>query len=64
MARSGSASFAKRQREKAKKDKRDAKRELRAQRRAEKVPRPDGGIDGTDPDLIGIRVGPQPERRD
>lgn len=63
MARSGPATFAKRQREKAKKEKRDAKRELRAQRRAEKAQRPDRAIDGTDPDLIGIRLGPQPPIR-
>ena len=64
MARSGPASFNKRQREKDKKEKRDAKRELRALRRAEKAQRPRRTADGPDPDLIGIRPGPQPPRPD
>ena len=60
MARSGPASFNKRKRETDKKAKRDAKRELRALRKAEKAQRPSRTADGQDPDLIGIRLGPQP----
>jgi hypothetical protein len=42
----------------AKKAKRDAKRELRALRKEQKVQRPRRTIDGQDPDLAGIRLGP------
>jgi hypothetical protein len=58
MARSRPASFEKRKREMAKKAKRDAKRELRALRKEQKVQRPRRTIDGQDPDLAGIRLGP------
>jgi hypothetical protein len=64
MARSGPQSFTKRKRETDKKAKRDAKRELRAQRKAEKAQRPRQTVDGQDPDLIGIRLGPQPRPLD
>ena len=64
MARSGPASFNKRKREAAKKAKRDAKRELRALRKEQKAQRPHQTVEGQDPDLIGIRVGPQPPRLD
>ena len=60
MARSGPASFNKRKRETEKKAKRDAKRELRAQRKAQKAQRPRQTVEGQDPDLVGIRLGPQP----
>lgn len=63
MARSGPASFNKRKREMEKKEKRDAKRALRAERRAQKAQRAPQGVEGQDPDLIGIVPGPQPPRR-
>lgn len=63
MARRGPASFAKRQREVAKQEKAQAKREERAARKAEKGQRGDEDIPpGVDPDLIGIKPGPQPPR--
>lgn len=62
MARSGPASFNKRKREMDKKQKNQAKRELRAERRAQKAQRPRQTVDGQDPDLIGIVPGPQPRR--
>lgn len=62
MARSGPASFAKRKREMDKKQKNQAKRELRAERRALKAQKPRATVDGQDPDLIGIVPGPQPRR--
>jgi len=64
MARSGPASYAKRKRELDKKAKREAKRELRAERKAQKAQNPREREDGQDPDLIGIRPGPQPPRLD
>jgi hypothetical protein len=64
MARSNPASFNKKKRERDKKAKRDAKRELRAQRREQKAQRPRQTVDGEDPDLAGIRLGPQPPRLD
>jgi hypothetical protein len=60
MARSGPQRFNKRKRETEKKAKRDAKREQRALRKAQKAQRPRPTADGEDPDLIGIRPGPQP----
>ncbi len=62
MARSGPASFAKRKREMDKRQKSEAKRELRAERRAQKAQRPRPTVEGQDPDLIGIVPGPQPRR--
>jgi hypothetical protein len=64
MARSGPESFNKRKRELDKKAKRDAKREQRAQRAAQKAQRPRQTEDGQDPDLVGIRPGPQPRPLD
>ncbi len=64
MARSGPASFAKRKREMEKKEKRQAKLELRAERKAQKAQRSLLRVEGQDPDLIGIVPGPQPPRRD
>lgn len=60
MPRPGPASFNKRKREIAKKEKREAKMAQRAERRALKAQRPPRG-EGEDPDLIGIRPGPQPK---
>jgi hypothetical protein len=59
MPRPGPTSFNKRKREIAKKEKRQAKMVERAERRALKAQRPPRA-DGEDPDLIGIRPGPQP----
>lgn len=64
MARSGSASFAKRKREMEKQEKRQAKRELRAARKAAKAEQPEQNLGDGDPDLEGIVPGPQPPRRD
>ncbi len=64
MGRPGPATFAKRKREMEKKEKNQAKRELRAARRAEKALHPRQAVDGQDPDLVGIRPGPQPPRVD
>lgn len=64
MARSGPASFNKRKRETDKKAKRDAKRELRVLRKEQKAQRPPRAADGPDPDLAGIRLGPQPRPLD
>jgi hypothetical protein len=64
MAHSNPASFNKRKRERDKKAKQDAKRELRALRREQKAQRSRQTIDGQDPDLAGIRPGPQPPRLD
>jgi hypothetical protein len=59
IARPGKATLAKRDRERAKQAKQKEKEARRAQRKAEKVPilRPK---DGEDPDLAGMRPGPQP----
>jgi len=59
MARPGPSTFAKRKRELEKKQKSEAKRAQRAERRAQKAQRPPR-TDGEDPDLRGIRPGPQP----
>ncbi|TLY41299.1 MAG: hypothetical protein E6K59_09680 [Nitrospirae bacterium] len=60
MGRPGKATLAKRDREKAKLAKQKQKEERRAQRKAEKaaLPRPKAK-DGEDPDLAGMRPGPQ-----
>jgi hypothetical protein len=62
MARPGPASFTKRKRETDKRAKREAKMAQRAERRALKAQRPPR-VDGQDPDLAGIRPGPQPPRQ-
>ncbi|MBW2731080.1 MAG: hypothetical protein JRH20_01735 [Deltaproteobacteria bacterium] len=51
--------FAKRQRENAKKEKKSEKAERRARKLAERQDRPDGAPE-EDPDLAGIVAGPQP----
>ena len=63
MPRPGPTSFNKRNREIAKKERRQAKLAERAERRALKAQRPPR-VDGVDPDLIGIRLGPQPRPLD
>lgn len=55
------ASFAKRQKEIAQKANQARKAEKRQQRKSAAVPRPEGG---EDPDIAGIRPGPQPPRED
>ncbi len=62
MGRPGPSTFAKRKRELDKKERSQAKRALRAERRAQKAQRP-REVGGPDPDLIGIVPGPQPPRR-
>ena len=53
----GRPSFAKREREKAKREKQQKK----AARRAERQPgAPRQATEGEDPDIAGIRLGPQP----
>lgn len=61
ISRPGKATLAKRDRERAKHAKQQEKEARRAQRKAEKVanPRPKD-IEGEDPDLAGMRPGPQP----
>ena len=61
ISRPGKATLAKRDRERAKHAKQQEKEARRAQRKAEKVanPRPKDR-DGEDPDLAGMRPGPQP----
>ena len=49
----------KRNREQALRVKRQEKEARREQRKAEKADKPTA-IDGEDPDLVGLRVGPQP----
>ncbi|TRZ99795.1 MAG: hypothetical protein D4R81_08845 [Nitrospiraceae bacterium] len=61
MPRPGKATLAKRDRERAKQAKQKEKEERRVQRKTEKAdkaetPRP---LDGEDPDLAGMRPGPQ-----
>ncbi len=63
MPRPGPISFNKRKREIAKKERRQAKLAERAKRRALKAQRPPR-VDAEDPDLIGIRLGPQPKPLD
>ncbi len=57
MARPGKTTQAKRQREKDLQEKRREKEERRRHRKANKVDRP--AVDGADPDLEGLRWGPQ-----
>jgi len=58
IARPGKATLTKRSRERAKQMKRQDKEERRAQRKAEKADRRPP-TDGEDPDLAGLRWGPQ-----
>jgi len=50
----------KRQRERAQADKRKEKAERRQQSKARRANTPSGAPDGEDPDIAGIRPGPQP----
>ena len=59
MGKQAKVTQGKRIREQAKKMKQQDKEARRAQRKAEKADRPPV-IDGEDPDLVGLRVGPQP----
>jgi hypothetical protein len=64
MARPGPASIAKRQRERQKQQKQREKAERRAARKEEKKLRAQEAAESrdgeVDPDLVGIRLGPQP----
>lgn len=59
MGRPPKATLAKRNRERALQMKRQDKEARRAQRKAENADRP-AAIEGEDPDLVGLRSGPQP----
>jgi len=50
----------KRQRERAQADKRKEKAERRQQSKARRANTPSDGVPGEDPDIAGIRPGPQP----
>jgi hypothetical protein len=63
MAQRGRPSITKRQKEQARKDRRQLKAERRTQRQAERRERA-AAARGEDPDLAGIVPGPQPPRRD
>ena len=59
IARPGKATLAKRDRERAKHAKQQEKDAKRAQRKVEKESLPPRPKDGEDPDLAGMRPGPQ-----
>jgi hypothetical protein len=63
MPTNGRPSITKRNREQAKREKREEKAARRAERARERASQP-VGQDGEDPDLAGIRPGPQPPRED
>jgi hypothetical protein len=56
----GRPTFEKRRKEMARKEKKQDKAERREQRKAEKADRTRSIEDGEDPDLAGIKPGPQP----
>lgn len=58
MGGPGKTTLAKRDREKARRQKQREKEERRVQRKAAKLNRP--AQEGEDPDLAGLRWGPQP----
>jgi hypothetical protein len=61
MARNRSATFAKRERERTRLQRRNEKAERKAQRKAEKENTNDTDVaPGEDPDIAGIVPGPQP----
>jgi hypothetical protein len=64
MGRPGPATQAKRNRERSKQERKQEKFEKRALRKEIKKERTKLSEDGTDPDLIGIRPGPQPSLYD
>jgi hypothetical protein len=53
-------SFVKREREKQKRIKQQEKQARRAEASARKASSPEAATDGEDPDLAGIKLGPQP----
>ncbi len=59
MGKPAKVTQGKRNREQAQRVKRQEKEARRAQRKAEKADRP-VPLDGEDPDLVGLRLGPQP----
>jgi hypothetical protein len=59
MAKPGRATQAKRHRELIKRDKQKDKEERRAAKKEQKTQKLVSGLDGEDPDLIGIIPGPQ-----
>jgi hypothetical protein len=63
MASNGRPSITKRTREQAKREKRQEKADRRADRAKERASRASDG-DGEDPDLAGIKPGPQPPLED
>jgi hypothetical protein len=63
MASNGRPSITKRNREQAKREKREEKAAKRAERARDKATRP-AGDEGEDPDLAGIKPGPQPRIED
>jgi hypothetical protein len=52
--------FLKREREKSKREKAQQKQARRAEASARKANAPASSVDGEDPDIAGIRLGPQP----
>jgi hypothetical protein len=62
MGRSGPATQAKRNRERAKQERQQEKQEKRSIRKELKRDRAQLVNDGIDPDLIGIRPGPQEQQ--
>ena len=59
MGKPAKVTQGKRNREHAQRVKRKEKEERRLQRKADKADRP-VPLDGEDPDLVGLRLGPQP----
>ncbi len=57
--RHGRPSIAKREREKSRKDNKQAKDDRRTQRRKDQADRPAGAGESEDPDIAGIVPGPQ-----
>ena len=60
MGRPSKTTTAKRNRERALQTKRQDKEERRAQRKAQNVADRSPALEGEDPDLVGLRPGPQP----
>jgi hypothetical protein len=63
MPSSGRPSINKRNREQTRRDRARAKEERRAERATERKERPDP-LTGEDPDIAGIKPGPQPQPED
>lgn len=60
---SGSSTFKKREKERARQERQKAKDAKRQERRQDRANRP-AGVPGEDPDIAGIVPGPQPESDD